>query len=54
MEGKNTETETKKRAFYREKGMIYFDKKTERVFFFVLTLIMLVWGLIEKIGLFAG
>jgi hypothetical protein len=34
------------------KGVTFFDRKTERKFFFVLTLIMLLLGVLAKLGLF--
>ena len=45
--------EQKKRFFHSE-GVTYFDKQTERTIFFILTLIMLGWGVLFKLGLFAG
>ena len=45
-------SEKKRRLFYFSKGMIYFDKKTERTFFFVLTILMLLWGMLVKFGVF--
>lgn len=39
-----------KKTFYHRDGVTYFDKKTERVIFFVLTLAMLVWGVLTKLG----
>jgi len=33
-------------------GVTFFDRKTERKFFFVLTLIMLLLGVLAKLGLF--
>ena len=41
-----------KKILLHENGKIYFSKKTERKVFFVLTLIMLLWGIITKLGLF--
>jgi len=35
-----------------QNGKLYFDKKTERNFFFYLTLMMLLWGILVKLGLF--
>ena len=35
-----------------KKGKIYFSKKTERKFFFILTVILLLMGLFFKAGLF--
>jgi len=39
-----------KKRIYHEKGMTFFDRDTERFFFFVMTLIMLVLGLLYKFG----
>ncbi len=33
-------------------GRIYFSRQSERRFYFILTLIMLIWGILYKIGLF--
>ena len=41
-----------KAGLYHEKGVTYFDRKTERKIFFVLTVIMLLVGLFSKLGLF--
>ena len=43
-----------KKAFFYSKGVTYFTKKTERTLFFVLTLIMLFWGILTKFGFLAG
>jgi len=40
-----------KKTLFHSKGITYFDKKTERTFFFILTIIMLVWGIFAKFGL---
>ena len=40
-------TETKEKLFRHESGKTYFSKTTERRIFFVLTLIMLGWGVVE-------
>ena len=42
----------KKKAFFYSKGVTYFTKKTERTLFFILTLIMLIWGIFSKFGIF--
>ena len=42
----------KKKAFFHSKGITYFDKKTERAFFFILTLIMLCLGILVRFGVF--
>ncbi|MGD2125481.1 MAG: hypothetical protein PVG99_05335 [Desulfobacteraceae bacterium] len=39
-----------RRRFYQSKGVTHFDKQTERGFFFILTLIMLGWGILVKLG----
>jgi hypothetical protein len=41
-------------ALFHLKGVTYFDKKTERAFFFVLTIIMLLWGIFAKFGFLTG
>ncbi len=38
-----------KPLFYK-KGRIYFPRDMERKFFFVLTLLMLLWGVLVKLG----
>ena len=43
-----------KKTLFHSKGITYFDKKTERTFFFILTIIMLVWGIFAKFGLLTG
>ena len=43
-----------KRTFLFSKGITYFDKKTERTFFFILTIVMLVWGVLAKFGFLVG
>ena len=45
-EGKN-----KKKAFFYSNGVTFFTKKTERTLFFILTIIMLIWGILVKFGL---
>ena len=42
--------EEKEKTLHREKGITYFSKKTERTLFFVLTLAMLAWGILEMLG----
>ena len=41
----------KNTVFYHEKGITYFDKRAERVFFFILTIFMLICGILVKMGL---
>ncbi|MBU4425552.1 MAG: hypothetical protein L6406_12090 [Desulfobacterales bacterium] len=43
----------KKTLFY-SKGVTYFSKKAERTFFFILTIIMLIWGIFAKFGILSG
>jgi hypothetical protein len=40
----------KEKTFHQEKGITYFSKRTERTLFFVLTLLMLAWGILEMLG----
>ena len=40
----------KEKRFHQEKGITYFSRKTERTLFFVLTLGMLAWGILEMLG----
>ena len=39
-----------KKTFFHSKGITYFNKKTERTFFFILTVIMLLWGILTRLG----
>jgi len=41
-----------KKAVVHTNGVTFFDRKAERKFFFVLTLIMLLLGVFAKLGLF--
>jgi hypothetical protein len=43
-------TNPKKKTFFHSKGVTYFNKKTERAIFFILTIAMLVWGIFTKLG----
>jgi len=45
------ETDKNMNCFYRN-GKLYFSKKTERNFFFVMTLLMLVLGILAKMDFF--
>jgi hypothetical protein len=47
MEERNGDHVSKK-AFFFSKGVTYFTRKTERHLFFILTLIMLIWGILVK------
>jgi len=42
----------KKKKLFHKKAVTYFDGKTERKFFFILTIAILIWGIMTKIGLF--
>ena len=46
------EKEDKEKTWRHEKGVTYFSRKAERTLFFVLTLVMLAWGLVEMLGWF--
>ena len=41
-----------KRSLSYEKGKFYFSKQLERKFYFGLTIIMLLLGILAKVGLF--
>ena len=45
-------THAQEKILLHKNGKLYFSKKTERKVFFVLTLIMLLWGVFTKLGLF--
>jgi hypothetical protein len=47
----NHKTESLKMLKYK-KGKTYFSRKTERRFFFIMTVILLLMGLFAKVGLF--
>jgi hypothetical protein len=49
-EGVKMQEGEKDRSFHQEKGITYFSRKTERTLFFVLTLVMLAWGILEMLG----
>lgn len=51
MEAPNDQ-KAQRKAFYHADGVTYFDKRTERAIFFVLTIIMLVCGIFAKLGMF--
>ena len=48
---KLTDNQQQKKAFFHSEGMTYFDKKTERTIFFILTVLMLIWGIFAKFGI---
>jgi hypothetical protein len=45
---------SQKKTLFYSKGVTYFSKKTERTFFFILTIIMLIWGVLAKFGIMSG
>lgn len=45
---------SQKKPLFYSKGMTYFSKKTERTFFFILTIIMMIWGVLVKFGIMSG
>jgi len=40
----------KEKSFHHRKGVTYFSRKTERTLFFILTLVMLAWGIGAVLG----
>jgi hypothetical protein len=53
MENHDSKTgENRKRTIYYTDGRFYFTKEAERTFYFVLTLLMLVAGMLYKAGIF--
>lgn len=42
---------TQNRHLYYQNGRFYFSRQLERRIFFFLTLVMLIWGLLEKFAL---
>ncbi|MEJ2726226.1 MAG: hypothetical protein P8175_16620 [Deltaproteobacteria bacterium] len=48
MEGKTADRESRRKSFLHARGVTYFDKRTERSFFFFVTIVMLAWGILEK------
>lgn len=53
-EGKGQPTDCGGKLFHHSGGVTYFSKGTERFVFFVLTMIMLLWGFAERFGLLGG
>jgi hypothetical protein len=47
-------TVSQKKTLFYLKGVTYFRKKTERYFFFILTIAMLIWGVFAKFGILSG
>jgi hypothetical protein len=41
-----------KKILLHSNGVTYFDKKTERAFFFIMTLVMLCLGILVRFGAF--
>lgn len=48
-----TDSDEKRKKFYLKDGKIYFDKKAERNFFFALTMLVIVMGILTKCGVFS-
>ena len=46
----STASRGKKPLVYYVDGKIYFDRKVERGFYFFLTMLILVWGALMKLG----
>ncbi len=44
-------TSGKKKLVIFRNGVTYFDRKTERLVFFVLTMAMLIFGILTKLGI---
>lgn len=51
MDEQETSPDREKKPVHHENGITFFDRKTERAFFFVMTLGMLVLGLLYKLGI---
>ena len=49
-ENQNRQETTVSRAFCYKDGRLYFSRQVERRIFFGGTLIMLLWGILEKVG----
>jgi hypothetical protein len=45
------ENDEKKELFYHENGKTYFTRKTERLIFFALTLVMILVAVLAKLGI---
>ena len=42
-----TQEKKRKKFFVHEKGVTYFTKQTERRVLFIMTMVMLIWGVVE-------
>ena len=51
MDLRETDPQPEKKPLRHENGVTFFDRKTERGFFFVVTLVMLALGLLYKLGI---
>ena len=40
-----------KKILFHKKAVTYFDGKTERKFFFFMTIALLIWGIMTKMGI---
>ncbi|MGE4291841.1 MAG: hypothetical protein AB7E32_06480 [Desulfovibrio sp.] len=52
--GRGEESIRRVKRFRYENGRLYFSKQTERSIFFVLTVVMLIWGVIEGVSTTGG
>ena len=48
-----TDNDAKRKRIYYKDGKFYFDKKTERTFYFALTMLVLIFGVLTKCGVFS-
>ena len=46
------ESDQKKKWFYHLDGKTYFDRKTEKGIFFILTILVVCYFILERLGLF--
>ena len=47
------DNEGKRKRFYYQDGKLYFSKKAERSFYFALTMLVLIVGVLTKCGIFS-
>lgn len=51
-EGQGETEDSGRRLFHHSGGVTYFKKSTERNFFLILTILALLWAVIDRLGLF--
>lgn len=51
MDGESREKQKHEKILIHREGKTYFSRKTERRIFFVLTLMMLLWGMLVKLDI---